>query len=121
MAHCAFAGLSSGFVQAPQEMPGPRGRGGCRGEDRARLFDIFSTFRLCCWWGSGTGEEAFHIDVSLDGTTFWTVGRRPGRAGGLSAVQRDEPVQARHIRVIADHPDAGGQMALSELGAYAGS
>jgi hypothetical protein len=58
---------------------------------------------------------AFHIDVSLDGTTFWTVGRRLDSAGGLSAVQLDEPVQARYLRVIADHPDDG------ELGAYSGS
>ena len=68
---------------------------------------------------------AFHIDVSLDGTTFWTVGRRVDSAGGLTAVQLDEPVQARYIRVIADHPDdggqTGGQMAISELGAYSGS
>ena len=68
---------------------------------------------------------AFHIDVSLDGTTFWTVGRRLDSAGGLTAVQLDEPVQARYIRVIADHPDdggqTGGQMAISELGVYSGS
>ncbi|HEX4224383.1 MAG TPA: discoidin domain-containing protein [Pseudonocardiaceae bacterium] len=67
---------------------------------------------------------AFHIDVSLDGTTFWTVARRTDSAGGLSAVQLDEPVQVRYIRVIADHPDdggqTGGQMAISELGAYTG-
>jgi hypothetical protein len=40
-------------------------------------------------------------------------------------VQLDEPVQARYLRVVADHPDdggqTGGQMAISELGAYSGS
>jgi hypothetical protein len=68
---------------------------------------------------------AFHIDVSVDGSTFWTVARRVDSAGGITAVQLDEPVQARYIRMIADHPDnggqTGGQMAISELAAYPGA
>ena len=46
-------------------------------------------------------------------------------AGGITAVQLDEPVQARYLRMIADHPDnggqTGGQMAISELAAYPGA
>lgn len=64
----------------------------------------------------------FHIDVSQDGSTFWTVARRVDSAGGTTGVQLDDPVIARHIRVIADRPDnggqTGGQMAVSELAVY---
>jgi hypothetical protein len=64
----------------------------------------------------------WHVDVSLDGSTFWTVARHDDNAGGLSGVQLGTPVMARYIRIIADRPDnggqAGGQMAISELGVY---
>lgn len=65
---------------------------------------------------------SFHIDVSLDGSTYWTVARRVDAAGGITGVQLDEPVTVRHIRVIADRPDnggqSGGQMAVGELAVY---
>ncbi|MEV6604069.1 discoidin domain-containing protein [Kutzneria sp. NPDC051319] len=64
----------------------------------------------------------FHIDVSLDGSTFWTVARRVDAAGGVTGVGLDQPVKARYIKVVADRPDdggqAGGQMAVSELALY---
>jgi len=64
----------------------------------------------------------WHVDVSLDGSTFWTVARHNDSAGGLSGIQLDSPVQARYIRIIADRPDngaqLGGQMSISELSIY---
>jgi hypothetical protein len=64
----------------------------------------------------------WHVDVSLDGSTFWTVARHNDTAGGLSGVQLDSPVQARYIRIIADRPDngaqLGSQMAISEIGVF---
>ena len=64
----------------------------------------------------------FHIDVSLDGSTFYTVARRVDSAGGVTGVQLDQPVQARYVRVVADRPDdggqTGGQMAVSDLAVY---
>ncbi|SDP08890.1 discoidin domain-containing protein [Actinacidiphila guanduensis] len=61
----------------------------------------------------------WHVDVSLDGSTFWTVARHSDTAGGLSGVRLDSPVRARYVRIIADRPDngaqLGGQMALSEV------
>jgi hypothetical protein len=61
----------------------------------------------------------WHIDVSLDGSTFWTVARHNDTSGGLSGVQLDRPVRARYVRIIADRPDngaqLGGQMAISEI------
>jgi len=64
----------------------------------------------------------FHIDVSLDGSTFWTVGRRVDSAGGTTGVKLDQTVKARYVRVIADRPadggQTGGQMAISELAVY---
>jgi hypothetical protein len=65
---------------------------------------------------------AFHVDVSLDDSTFWTVARRTDSAGGMTGVQLDDPVTARYVRVIADRPNdggqPGGQMAISELAVY---
>lgn len=65
---------------------------------------------------------AFHVDVSLDGSKFWTVARRTDSAGGITGIQLDKPVLARYIRIVADRPDGGGQtggqMAISELAAY---
>jgi hypothetical protein len=65
---------------------------------------------------------AFHIDVSVDGSTFWTVAHRTNSAGGTTGVQLDVPVTARYVRVIADRPNdsgqTGGQMAISELAVY---
>lgn len=65
---------------------------------------------------------AFHVDVSLDGSTFWTVAHRTDSAGGTTGVQLDAPVTARYVRVIADRPNSGGQtggqMAISELAVY---
>ncbi len=65
---------------------------------------------------------AFHIDVSLDGSDYYTVARRTDAMGGITGIQLDSPVQARYIRVVADRPDGGGQtggqMAISELAAY---
>jgi hypothetical protein len=64
----------------------------------------------------------WHVDVSLDGSTFWTVARHDDNAGGLSGVQLDSPVMARYIRIVADRPDnggqTGGQMAISEVGVF---
>ncbi|MDB5125760.1 MAG: Fibronectin type domain protein, partial [Mucilaginibacter sp.] len=66
----------------------------------------------------------WHIDVSLDGSTYWTVARHADTAGGLSGVQLAAPATARYIRVIADLPNqggqTGGQMAVSEIGVYSG-
>jgi hypothetical protein len=65
---------------------------------------------------------AFHVDVSLDNSTFWTVAHRTDSAGGITGVQLDIPVTARYVRVIADRPNSGGQtggqMAISELAVY---
>jgi hypothetical protein len=65
---------------------------------------------------------AFHVDVSVDGSTFWTVAHRTDSAGGTTGVQLDAPVTARYVRVIADRPNSGGQtggqMAISELAVY---
>jgi len=65
---------------------------------------------------------AFHVDVSLDGSTYWTVARRTDSSGGITGIQLDKPVLARYIRIVADRPDdggqTGGQMAISELAAY---
>jgi hypothetical protein len=65
---------------------------------------------------------AFHIDASLDGSSFTTVARRLDAAGGLTAIQLDRPISARYLRVIADRPNdggqTGGQMAVAEIGAY---
>jgi len=67
--------------------------------------------------------SAWHVDVSLDGSTFYTVARHADSAGGLSGVQLDHPVKARYVRIVADSPNGGGQtggqMAVSELGIYA--
>ncbi|MBM9506499.1 discoidin domain-containing protein [Actinacidiphila acididurans] len=66
---------------------------------------------------------AFHVDVSLDGSTFWTVAHRTDSAGGTTGVQLDAPVKARWVRIVADRPNdggqTGGQMAVSELAVYA--
>lgn len=65
---------------------------------------------------------AFHVDVSLDGSSWYTVGARTDSTGGLTGIQLDSPVIARYVRVIADRPDGGGQtggqMALGEVGVY---
>ena len=65
---------------------------------------------------------AFHIDVSTDGSNFWTVARTTDSGAGLTGIQLDAPVTARYIRIVADRPDGGGQtggqMAISELAAY---
>lgn len=64
----------------------------------------------------------FHVDASLDGSTWYTVARVAHATGGLTGVQLDHPVQARYLRIIADRPNSGGQtggqMAVSEIGAY---
>jgi hypothetical protein len=64
----------------------------------------------------------FHVDVSVDGSTWYTVARHTATAGGITGVQFDNPVTARYLRVIADLPNSGGQtggqMAVSELGVY---
>ncbi|SEG92168.1 F5/8 type C domain-containing protein [Actinacidiphila yanglinensis] len=64
----------------------------------------------------------FHIDVSTDASTWYTVGRHSGSAGGVTGVQLDKPVTARYLRLIVDRPDqggqTGGQMGISELGVY---
>ena len=66
----------------------------------------------------------WHIDVSLDGSTYYTVARHTDTAGGLSGVQLAAPVTARYIRIVADLPNQGGQnggqMAVSEIGVYQG-
>jgi hypothetical protein len=65
---------------------------------------------------------AFHIDASLDGSSFTTVARRTDAGGGLTPVQLDRPISTRYLRVIADRPNdggqTGGQMAVAEIGAY---
>ncbi|WP_093787970.1 discoidin domain-containing protein [Actinacidiphila guanduensis] len=64
----------------------------------------------------------FHVDVSADGSSWYTVARHGGSAGGLTGIQLDHPVKARYLRLIVDRPDqggqTGGQMAVSELSAY---
>ncbi|MFC1431677.1 discoidin domain-containing protein [Streptacidiphilus sp. N1-3] len=66
----------------------------------------------------------WHLDVSLDGSTYWTVARHADTAGGLTGVQLAAPVTARYLRVVADLPNqggqTGGQMAVSEIGVYRG-
>ena len=70
----------------------------------------------------GTFATNWHLDVSLDGSSFYTVARHADTAGGLSGVQLPYPVLARYLRIIADHPDqggeTGGQMAVSEIGVF---
>ncbi|WP_329454206.1 discoidin domain-containing protein [Streptomyces sp. NBC_01497] len=62
----------------------------------------------------------FHVDVSVDGSTWYTVARHADTAAGLTGVQLDRPVTARYVRVTADLPDnggqTGGQMAVGEVG-----
>jgi hypothetical protein len=64
----------------------------------------------------------FHVDVSQDGSTFYTVAWSKDSAAGTTGIQLATPVEARYIRIIADRPDnggqTGGQMAISELGVY---
>jgi Right handed beta helix region/F5/8 type C domain len=64
----------------------------------------------------------WHVDVSVDGSSFYTVARHADTAGGLSGVQLDHSLLVRYIRIIADRPDGGsqtgGQMAVSEIGIY---
>lgn len=61
----------------------------------------------------------WHVDVSLDDSTFWTVARHNDTGGGLSGVQFDTPISARYIRIIADRPNGGGQvgsqMSINEI------
>ena len=65
---------------------------------------------------------AFHVDVSLDGSSFYTVARRTDSSGGLTGIALAAPVEARYLRVVADRPNGGGQpggqMGVSELAAY---
>jgi hypothetical protein len=64
----------------------------------------------------------WHVDVSADGSSFYTVARHADTAGGLSGVQLEHSLLARYVRIIADRPDGGGQtggqMAVSEIGIY---
>ncbi|MFC0437722.1 discoidin domain-containing protein [Kutzneria buriramensis] len=64
----------------------------------------------------------FHIDVSLDGSTYYTAARRVDSAGGITGVQLDQTVRARYVKAVADRPDeggqTGGQMAVSELAVH---
>jgi len=64
----------------------------------------------------------FHIDVSENGSDFYTVARSTWSVGGITGIQLATPIEARYIRIIADRPDGGsqtgGQMAISELGVY---
>jgi hypothetical protein len=50
------------------------------------------------------------------------VARHTDTAAGTTGVQLDSPVTARYVRLTADRPNggdqAGGQMAISELGVY---
>lgn len=66
---------------------------------------------------------AFHIDVSVDGSTFTTVSSVTGLTAGGSQETTFSSVSARYVRVVADAPNAdgqtGGQMAISEIGIYA--
>jgi hypothetical protein len=65
---------------------------------------------------------AFHVDASVDGSSFVTVARRRDASGGLTAIALDRPISARYLRVVVDRPNdggqTGGQMAVSEIGAY---
>ncbi|MYS24002.1 F5/8 type C domain-containing protein [Streptomyces sp. DvalAA-14] len=47
----------------------------------------------------------FHVDSSADGSSWYTVARHGGSAGGLIAVQLDHPTKARYLRVIVHRPD----------------
>jgi len=71
---------------------------------------------------TSTYATEFHIDVSVDGSDFYTVARSTYSVGGITGIQLATPVQARYIRIVADRPDGGsqtgGQMAISELGVY---
>jgi hypothetical protein len=64
----------------------------------------------------------FHVDASMDGASYTTVARRRDASGGLTPIQLDRSVRARYLRVVADRPNdggqTGGQMAVSEIGAY---
>ncbi|GII59776.1 hypothetical protein Pth03_81650 [Planotetraspora thailandica] len=65
---------------------------------------------------------AFHVDVSVDGSTYWTVAHRTDVSYGVTGVGLDSPTKARFIRIVADRPNdggqTGGQMAVSELKAF---
>ena len=86
---------------------------------QAQSFDVISLLQPDSAFATN-----WHIDVSLDGSTYWTVARHADTAGGLSGVQLAAPVTARYIRVVADLPNqggqTGGQMAVSEIGVYQG-
>jgi len=64
----------------------------------------------------------YHIDVSVNGSDWFTVARSTWSIGGITGIQLATPVQARYIRIIADRPDGGsqtgGQMSITELGVY---
>ena len=64
----------------------------------------------------------FHVDVSVNGSDYYTVARSVYSVGGITGIQLATPVQARYIRIVADRPDGGGQtggqMAIAELGLY---
>jgi hypothetical protein len=65
---------------------------------------------------------AFHVDASTDGSTWTTVGTVTNSGWGTVPVIFPSPLSTRYLRIVADKPDnggqVGGQMAISEVGAY---
>jgi F5/8 type C domain/Right handed beta helix region len=68
---------------------------------------------------------AFHVDASTDDSTWTTVGTVTNSGWGTIPVEFSSPLTTRYLRIVADLPDnggqTGGQMAISEVGAYAPS
>lgn len=71
---------------------------------------------------SGTYATAFHVDVSSNGSNYYTVARIAGATSGVTTISLAAFVNARYVRIVADQPSQGGQtgsqMGISELAVY---
>jgi len=65
----------------------------------------------------------FHVDISTDDTNWTTASTVHESGWGSDPIDFATPVVARYLRIVADAPNnggqRGGQMAISEIGAYA--
>jgi hypothetical protein len=64
----------------------------------------------------------YNIETSQDGQNWTVADKVTGFMGGVSTENLATPVTARYLRIVAVHPDGGGQtggqMAISELAVY---
>jgi hypothetical protein len=65
---------------------------------------------------------AWHVEGSTNGSNYSTIASQTGLTGGGHHEVTMTPTAARYLKVVADAPNAGGQvggqMALSEVGVY---